>query len=266
MRKSHGQSKHTQQKQRHLQMFLDGTVNGAKSLLANPRNSGAGLVVIDATAGSGYTDSGEAGSPLILNRHFQKHFPDRFRQLCCDRDKGNIESLEKIPLFNCDVVRGNYQERVIPWLEALPSDPIFGLLYVDANGITDVLDGKGLFASLRRKVRFQRIDLACNLSLNAYNRHKGVIDSLYHGEPPEWLKTDLLVHMDELAGFKSNNFIRTELGKLQEWVMLYGLHTDKVNLSRRTEGIVPYAEWRANAEFYLNGGQRVAPGQMRLQL
>jgi hypothetical protein len=62
MRRAHGQSKHTQQKQRHLQMFLDGCVNGFASLLANNPNSG--LAVIDATAGSGYTDKGEAGSPL----------------------------------------------------------------------------------------------------------------------------------------------------------------------------------------------------------
>jgi hypothetical protein len=264
MRKAHGQSKHTEQKQRHLQMFLDGGVNGWKSLLLN--NPRSGLAVIDATAGSGYTDEGQAGSPLILNRHFEKHFSGRFHQLCCDKHKGNVEKLQKIPMVDCEIKRGNYQDMILSWLESLPYQPVFGLLYVDVNGIKEALDGIALFQRLRKIVRFQRIDLAFNLQLNAYKRHHAVIDSLYNGVPPEWLKVDLIDHMDSLANFKTTNFIRTELGELQEWVMLYGMHTDKVDLTRRSAGIIPYAEWRANAEFYLNGGRKVAPSQMRMQL
>lgn len=220
--------------------------------------------MIDATAGSGYTDEGQPGSPLILNRHYEKHFTGRFRQLCCDKDKGNIADLQKIDLSACDIVRGQYQDKVLPWLEALPYQPVFGLLYVDVNGIKEALDGIDLFHRLRQINRFQRIDLAFNLQLNAYKRHHAVIDSLYNGIPPEWLKIDLIDHMDSLANFKSTNFIRTELGELQEWVMLYGMHTDKVDLTRRSAGIIPYPEWRANAEFYLNGGRKVASSQMRM--
>lgn len=266
MRRSHGQSKHTQQKQRHLQMFLDGGVNGMSSLLFNNKHSG--LAVIDATAGSGFTDQGEAGSPIILNRHFNEHFAGRFRQLCCDKDKGSIDSLSKIGLTDCDIQHGKYQDLVLPWLDALPYQPVFGILYVDVNGIVEALDGFELFHKLRGSILHQRIDLAFNLSLNAYKRHKapGVIDKIYHGAPPAWLTVPLIKHMDRLAGLKPRTFIRTEIGKLAEWVMLYGMHTDKVDLTRRSAGIIPYPEWRSSAEYYLNGGRKVAPGQMRFNL
>ena len=264
MRNAHGQSKHTEQKQRHLQMFLDGGVNGMSSLLYNNRQSG--LVVIDATAGKGYTEEGKPGSPLILNRHFTNHFPGRFRQLCCDLKKSHIESLRKIDLTDCDIVQGAYQDIILPWLEALPYEPIFGMLYCDPNGMKPALDGLDLFRTLQSIFRYRRIDLVFNIQLNAYKRHHGVIDSLYKGDPPEWLTVPLIEHTDHLAMLKGTTFIRCELGNLQEWIMLYGMNTNKVRQTRRTEGIIPYPEWRENAEYYLNGGAKVAPGQMRMSI
>lgn len=247
-------------------MFLDGGVNGWSWLLRN--NPAGGIAVIDATAGSGYSKEGEDGSPIILNRHFSRYFSGRFRQLCCDKDKKNIADLQKIDLIDCDIRHGNYQDLVLPWLATLRYRPIFGLLYVDANGIIDVLNGDNLFQALRSQVIYERIDFAFNLSLNAYKRHKapGVIDKIYHGAPPGWLMVNLIDHMDRLASFKRTNFIRTELGKLQEFVMLYGMQTDKVNLTRRNAGIIPYDEWRGNAESYLNGGLKVGVGQMRMDI
>jgi hypothetical protein len=262
MRKSHGQGKHTEQKQRHLQMFLDGCVNGMTSLLE--KNKRSGLAIIDATAGSGYTDKGEPGSPVILNRHHLQHFPGRFRQLCCDIKKVNVESLRKIGLSECDIIQGQYQDVILPWLEALPYQPVFGMLYCDPNGMKPALDGLNLFDRLQGIKRFERIDLVFNISLNAYKRHHGVIDSIYNGDPPDWLTVPLIEHTDRLAMLKATSFIRCEMGKLQDWVMLYGMNTDQANLSRRSAGIIPYAEWRANAEHYLNGGRKVAPSQMRL--
>lgn len=262
MRQTHGQSSYTPIKQRHLQMFLDGGVHGWTTLLKKNRRSG--LAVIDATAGSGYTQEGEAGSPIILNRHFQQKFPGRFRQLCCDRDKGNIEKLQQIELSACELVRGQYEDTVLPWLQTLPFQPVFGLLYVDVNGFKEAINGFDLFEKLRQSNQFMRIDLAINMSLNGYKRHYGVIESKYNGQPPEWLTVPLIEHMDRLTSFKLKNFIRTELDALQEWVMTYGVHTEKVSYTRRNAGIIPYAEWRENAQFYLNGGRKVSHNQLRM--
>lgn len=268
MRRAHGQSKYTQQKQRHLQMFLEAGTNGWISLLK--RNPQAALVVIDCTAGSGYSDDGEPGSPLILNRHFcqriGKEFPGRFRQLCCEQKKLEYDKLRKIDLEACDLKQGNYKDLVMPWLQSLSYPLYFGLLYCDVNGILEALDGIPLFESLQQSEQTKRIDLSYNVSLNAYKRHKAVIPSLYNGVAPDWLTVPLIEHLDRLADMKKKNFIRCEMGKLAEWVMLYGLNTGEVRMTRRTERIIPYEEWRENAEYYLEGGPKVAPGQLRMEL
>lgn len=269
MSKVHGQSEYTQEKQRHLQMFLDGCTNGWRTLLM--RNPCAGLVIIDCTSGSGHTDDREIGSPILLRRHFLQHlgaqYGTRIHQLCCEDNRRNFKTLQAIDeLQGVTIQLGNYRDLVLPWLDALPCEPLFGLMYCDPNGIKPALDGIPLFRQLQAGARTQRIDLAFNFSLNAYKRHKGVVNSLYHGLPPGWLDTSLIDHMDSLASLKRYNYIRCESGHLHEWVMMYGMNTPEVRLTRRTARIIPYSEWRENAEWYLAGGLKVAPEQMRMEL
>ena len=265
MRRAHGDSNYTPTKQRHLQMICDGCTNGWRSLCTLKPDSL--LVVIDSTAGSGHSKEGAAGLPLILNRHFAKHFHDNFRQLCCEKDKPNFENLSKESLVNCDIIHGEYQQVILPWLCNLRwSGRFHGLIYCDPNGIVDALAGVDLFKQLQSDYRFDRIDLLFNISLNAYKRHKspGVIKKTYHDDPPEWLTVPLIEHLDNLAALKKATYIRSEEGRLLEFIMLYGMNTAKVSLKRSTENIVHYEEWRKNAEKYLNGGIKVSPFQKGL--
>lgn len=271
MRRTHGQSDYTPIKQRHLQMFMDSSTNGWKTLRDAPKTwqEPSYLVAIDCTAGSGHSDDGAAGSPVIINQHFTSKFGDNFRQLCCDKDKANCLKLSKIPLVNCDVIQGHYQDIVFEWFKRIQwAHRFHGLLYCDPNGIKEAIDGVELFRSLAGTHRFDRIDFLFSVSLNAYKRHKapGVIHKIYHDETPEWLTVPLIEYLDALADFKIANFIRMPMGGMLEFIMLSGLNTVKVTQTRRNENIVPYAEWRENAEYYLNGGLKVANGQLRMHL
>jgi hypothetical protein len=271
MRRAHGQSDYTPIKQRHLQMFLDSSTNGWRTLRDKRVDwqKPSYLVAIDCTAGSGHSDDGEVGSPIIINKHFNNTIGGEFRQLCCEEEKSEYLKLSKIPLVNCDVVHGSYQEMIFEWLKHIEwSGRFHGLLYCDPNGIKDAIDGTEVFRCLAQSDRFSRIDLLFSVSLNGYKRHSapGVIEKTYKGERPEWLIPRLIEHLDNFANLKKANFIRSEMGGMLEFVMLSGLNTEKVRQTRRNENIVPYEEWRANAEFYLNGGIKVANGQLRMQL
>lgn len=271
MRRAHGQSDYTPIKQKHLQMFLDASSNGWKTLRDHPKpwQERSYLVAIDCTAGSGHSEMGEAGSPVIINKHFCRKFGDNFRQLCCEESKEEYLTLSKVPMVNCDVIHGDYREVIFEWFKHIEWPHRFhGLLYCDPNGFKGATDGMDLFRSLAQSNRFDRIDMLFSVSLNAYKRHKadGVIEKIYNGITPEWLIPKLITQLDAFASLKQTNFIRSEMGGMLEFVMIYGLNTAKVSQTRRTANIVPYSEWRGNAEYYLNGGYKVANGQLRMQL
>lgn len=263
MRRAHGQSDYTPTKQRHLQMFLDASSNGWKTLRDAPKTwqEPSYLVAIDCTAGSGHSDKGAAGSPIIINKHFSTKFGSNFRQLCCEKSKKEYLELRKVPLANCDVIHGEFQDMIYEWFKHMEWPHRYhGLLYCDDNGITESIHALDVFRALAGSHRFDRIDMLFSLSLNAYKRHAGA------GTQAEWLTISLLEHLDNFAGLKKSNFIRSEMGGMLEFVMISGLNTAKVSQTRRTENIVPYEEWRANAEYYLNGGLKVANGQLRMEL
>lgn len=263
MRRAHGQSDYTPTKQRHLQMFLDSYSNGWKTLRDAPKTwqEPSYLVAIDCTAGSGHSETGAPGSPVIINKHFTGKFGANFRQLCCEKSKKEFSALRQVPLVQCDVVNADYREVIFDWFNHLNWPHRFhGLLYLDPNGFKGAPDGIEVFRTLAGSQRFDRIDMLFSVSLNGYKRHAGV------GTQAEWQTPSLLQHLDALAALKQTNFIRSEMGGMLEFVMISGLNTTKVSQTRRTENIVPYEEWRANAEYYLNGGLKVANGQLRMEL
>jgi len=255
MRQTHGQSNYTSTKQAHLQMILHAGTNGFRSV--QRLNPGSLIVVIDCTAGSGQTDKGEAGSPVILNNHFHASYGLEFRQLCCERDRVNFDRLKSLPLVNTDFANGDYQDHVGQWLTEVGRGRLLtGLCYCDVNGMKDALDGLAVFNQMRAKGRFERIDLLFNISLNAYKRHQAV--------GSQWAMQPLLDRVDQLAGLKECSFIRGEIG-FKEWIMLYGLNTKQVSARRRTAHIWEYwQEWRPKAESHLNGGLKVSPEQRGL--
>jgi hypothetical protein len=262
MRKSHGQSEYTSDKQAHLRAFLHALTQGWRTQGLLMEN---GLrIAIDCMAGSGKSDDGKDGSPLIINQHFVEKFGDSFRQLCCEAHRPNFDALCQIPLINTDVVFGDYKQIVPDWLHSLGSRfTLHGLIYTDPNGMIDVLEGMPLFRQLQSANRTNHVDLLFNVSLNAYKRHhKRYVNTL---DPSyQWAERPLPDILDELATLKQFDFIRKEWGRL-EWIMLCGLNAD-LRLTRHTLGIMPYAEWRTNADEYLNGGRKIAPAQMRMEL
>lgn len=227
-----GQSEYTPTKQNHLRGLLKIGSRGWNPV-DKPWAHDTTLIV-DCTAGSGHSDEGEDGSPLIINRFFagQNH---PFRQLCCEQTPSSFGKLTLNDLVNTDLIPGRYQDSAWEWLEQQDvAKPALGFLYCDPNGAKDLLEGRDLFQRVSRDPRFARLDLIFHWSLTAYMRN--------FGANVTWANDQLANIINNLRQFKRYAIMREPVSKHQ-WVVMYLHNSDKINGTWRSEGFLPADEW-----------------------
>lgn len=234
----HGQSEYTPTKQRHLNGILN-TCTHAWNPLTNGKPSWANSegIFIDMTAGNGYNEQGEPGSPLIINEWATRNYGANFRQLCCERVPTSYAKLWHIDMPQAEVIRGSYQDVVPAWLESLNiTRPALGFVYCDPNGAKDLIDGLPFFKWMMQDRRFRSLDFIFHWSMNAYSRNAGVGNA--------WAQTPVLDVVGELASLKRYAYMREPMDKWQ-WVFMQVLNTDKVRPVWKSERILAYADWQA---------------------
>lgn len=231
----HGQSEYTATKQKHVMGILETCKHGLKPKDWTHEN----VLFIDCTAGSGYTEEGDEGSPLIINRFAVENYRLNFRHLCCEKDPDIYSQLSRHTnkLYNASVLCGDYANIIPGWLTGLNiSRPAMGIVYCDANGAKDLVCGIDIFRRMAESRLFRCVDFLFHWSLTAYNRNRGAGYS--------WADEHILKVMDNLVALKKHAYMRLPMAK-HRWVIMHLLNTDKVNLTWRSEKIVPYQEWRS---------------------
>ncbi len=121
----------------------------------------------DITAGSGYSVSGDKGSPLLFG-NIAHQLKLQFKAVCIEREKKNATQLKKYlakhPSFT--VVHGNHEDVLPGHYIQSGSKWQFGLLYVDPNGIFNI----GSLYSFFKHRAHSKIDVLINCNATAIKR------------------------------------------------------------------------------------------------
>jgi hypothetical protein len=232
----HGQSEYTATKQKHVM----GILNTCQHALKPKSWTHKEVIFIDCTAGSGCTNEGEEGSPLIINRFAATHYGSDFKHLCCEKDAATYAKLltHSGKMRNVSILCGDYANLIPGWLASQNvRSPAMGVIYCDANGAKDLIDGFDVFRQIADSRLFKCVDLLFHWSLTAYNRNRGA--------GYKWADDHILKIMDRLVSLKKYAYMRLPVDK-HRWVIMHLLNTDKISSVWRSERIVPYQEWREN--------------------
>jgi len=239
-----GQSDYTPLKQKHISGILRTCQYGL-----NPKEwSHDDVLFVDCTAGSGYTEDGQEGSPLIVNGFARTSYVEKFKHLCCEIDKKDFQKLKNHAgkLKNATIEQGDYRDIAPAWLDAQNNKkPALGIIYCDPNGARDLLHGVDMFKSIAADRRFSGMDFLFHFSLHAYKRN--------HEAGTIWADKDIIAVTDELASFKKYAYLRLPTGRWQ-WVIMHLLNTDKVKPEWKTEKVIAYEQWKAEQAKHMQRG------------
>lgn len=241
---NHGQSDYTPIKQNHLRGILKIGTKGWNPQYKPWAHDTA--LVIDCTSGNGHAETGEDGSPVIINNHFANvTYP--YRQLCCEQVPTSFVRLQQAGL-NADLHLGRYQDGIMGWLDAQNvrmDKPALGFVYCDPNGVKDLLEGYAMFQGLNLDKRYSRLDFVFHWSLTAYQRSFGANIT--------WANDELSDIIRQILTLKQYAIIREPADK-HRWVIMYLFNTDKVDGVWRSQGFLPADEW--TDKYLLAKGQR----------
>lgn len=202
------------------------------------------IFIMDCTAGSGRDDSGNDGSPLILNKDAVALLGNKgFVHGLVEADKKSYRELARIPLKNATIFNDDYKNVVPDWLKkAGANHGSMGLIYADANGAKDLILGYEMFQQVL--YTYPRIDLMIHFSLTAVDRNRANFNSekQKNRNSFKWAAEDSLTVMDKFSGLRSNCWIRYPRTH-HRWVIMYLIGTSKVQYDWR--GIMThYRKWR----------------------
>lgn len=234
----HGQSPYTPTKQKHLNGLLS-MFESAWNPTINDKQTWAhrDVICIDCTSGSGHADTGEIGSPLIINQWAIGAYGYDFQQLCCERTPQSYVKLTDNSLPQTTLKLGDYRDEVQAWLRqldiSLPKRAL-GFVYCDPNGVKDLLDGLSFFQWVASEPRYERLDFIFHWSLTAYQRNFGASTA--------WANDQLIDIINALLGLKRFAIIREPMGN-PRWVIMYLHNSGKVDGRWRKEGFLPADEW-----------------------
>lgn len=218
----HGQSEYTESKQQQLKELLDSCWSAWARHHGWIREHKTRLF-LDCMAGSGHTEDGSPGSPLIL-QDYADSLPDA---ICVwsDIDKKFTSRLLQYAKPPTQILTGRYQETVREWLTNYSRQhgypKLMGMVYLDDNGCSQVWNDDGFIDWLM--VEHKYLDVVIHFSETAWRRSNGA--------DFDWATRNSVVEMlKKFLEKKPESVVYAPKNK-QLWRLVYGVRSSKMNLT-----------------------------------
>ena len=215
----HGQSEYTESKQRQLKELLDSCRFAWNNVTwAHPTR-----LFLDCMAGSGHTEDGEPGSPIIM-QNFAQTMPNA---MCVwsDVNRKFTARLAQYAEPPTQVLTGRYQDVMHEWLDNYArihrNSKLMGIVYLDDNGCSQVWNDDGFIDWVMD--RYPYFDVVIHFSETAWRRSNGA--------DFDWAtRNSVLEMLNKFLVKKPESVVYAPTNK-QLWRLVYGVRSSKMNLT-----------------------------------
>lgn len=215
----HGQSEYTESKQRQLRELLHACRwPWNRVTWAHPTR-----IFLDCMAGSGHTDEGNPGSPLIL-----QDYAESLNDAMCvwsDVDRKFTTRLTEFAKPPTQILTGRYQDVMREWLMNYSrmhrTSKLMGMVYLDDNGCSQVWNNDGFIDWVTTS--FPYLDVVVHFSETAWRRSNGA--------DFDWAtRQTVLDFLNEFLVKKPHSVVYAPKNK-QLWRLVYGVGSKEMNLT-----------------------------------